>query len=86
MEWKGGSVVCDIAMRVNNICPDGPPPSAFVPENWCGPSFIGGRGGFVYYHFDGCTGKDYPTHDPCGANRDSALKNVEKPHGNIYVR
>ena len=86
VEWKSGSVVCSIVMRVSNKCPDGAPPSVFVPENWCGPSFNGGHGDFVYYYFDGCTERDYPTHDPCGEHKDNALKNVAKPHGNIFVR
>lgn len=86
VEWQGGSVVCNLVMRVNSICPDGPPPSVFIPENWCGPSFNGGHGGSEYYYFDGCTGKNSPTHDPCGEHKDNALKNVKEPHGNIYVR
>jgi len=40
----------------------------------------------IYYYFDGFTGDNWPTRDPCGTNNENNLKNVVNPHGNIYVR
>ena len=39
-----------------------------------------------YYYFDGNTGTNWPTHDPCGTNNLNQLTNVANPHGNIYIR
>lgn len=39
-----------------------------------------------YYYFDGNTGTNWPTHDPCGTNNLNQLTNVDNPHGNIYIR
>ena len=39
-----------------------------------------------YYYFDGAIGSDWPTHDPCGANKQNQLTGVVNPHGNIFVR
>ncbi|KAJ7331200.1 hypothetical protein OS493_019980 [Desmophyllum pertusum] len=86
VEWQDGNVICKIVKRVNNLCPDGPPPTDFKGAGHCGPRLKGGVGDKLYYYFDGCTGKHFPTHDPCGQNADNALKNVENPHGNIFVR
>ncbi|XP_078381152.1 uncharacterized protein LOC144663932 [Oculina patagonica] len=89
VEWQNGSVVCDIVKRVSSTCPDGPAPSTFTTHSsflHCGPYFSGGQGGYLYYYFDGCTAKNYPTHDPCGNDADNGLKNVTNPHGNIFVR
>ena len=88
VDWQDGSVACTITKRVNSMCSDGPPPSTFKAStvSWCGPLFKGGQGGGAYYYFDGCTGKHYPTHDPCGNNQDNGLKNVQNPYGNIFVR
>lgn len=88
VDWQDGSVACTITKRVNSMCSDGTPPSTFITGtvNWCGPMFRGGKDLSLYYYFDSCTGRHYPTHDPCGNNQDNGLKNVENPYGNIFVR
>ena len=77
---------CKIVKRITDgpdgACADGLPPSRF--GMWeCGPSFLVEN---AYYYYDGCTGKNFPTHDPCGKNSNGGLKNVENPHGNVFVR
>ena len=86
VNWQDGDMTCKIVKHVADMCLDGPPPSGFRRFAPCGPKFKGGVGGSHYYYFDGCTGKNFPTHDPCGENMDQGLKNVENPHGNIFVR
>ena len=39
-----------------------------------------------YYHFDGNTRGNYPTHDPCGKNGQNHKKGVSNPGGQIYLR
>lgn len=72
-------------MCVNSICFDGLLFLVFIFENWCGLSFNGGYGGFEYYYFDGCIGKNFFIYDFCGEYKDNVLKNVEEFYGNIYV-
>ena len=41
----------------------------------------------AYYHFDGNTKGNYPTHDPCGKSSSSNYKKgVSNPGGQIYLR
>ncbi len=40
----------------------------------------------LYYYFDGNTGGNWPTHDPCGKNRPNHKKGVSNPGGQIYLR
>ncbi|KAL9960595.1 hypothetical protein ACROYT_G034074 [Oculina patagonica] len=86
VEWQGGNMICKITKNVTDLCSDEPAPSEFQRDRSCGPVFKGGKDGKSYYFFDGCTGQTYPIHDPCGQHRNQGLKNVENPHGNIYVR
>ena len=88
VDWVDGSVVCNVTKRVHvDICPDGPPPSSFYTGFRCGPSLNGVVSEkMMYYYFEGCTGMNWPTHDPCGKRQDNELRNVETPHGNIFIR
>ena len=59
----------------------------FAPTRGYGAMFYStGYWNSTYYYFDGYTGNHWPTHDPCGKNLESNLKNVADPHGNIFVR
>ncbi len=87
VEWQNGNVTCKIVKRVTDMCADGPPPISYFTRNNCGANLkrtIGGASS--YYHFEGCTEIRHPAHDPCGLNQNNGLKNVENPHGNIFVR
>ncbi|KAL9960597.1 hypothetical protein ACROYT_G034076 [Oculina patagonica] len=87
VEWETGNVTCKTARRVvTDTCSDEPAPSKFRGAGYCGPLFNRGVPRTHYYYFDGCTGIQVPAHDPCGQNGDNGLKNVENPHGNIFVR
>ncbi|XP_078384834.1 uncharacterized protein LOC144667318 [Oculina patagonica] len=86
VEWQDGDVICKIVKRVTDTCSDGPPIS-YLTTNNCGPNFKRRNGANSgYYHFDGCTGNRIPTHDPCGQYSDNGLKDVDNPHGNIFIR
>ena len=41
---------------------------------------------FDFYDFDGNTGSGWPTHDPCGKDRQNHKKGVSNPGGQIYLR
>ena len=87
VHWQDGDVICKIAKRVTDTCSSGELPSRFKGSHNCGPGVRrGGPGPKLYYYFDGCTTDNTPTHDPCGENADNGLKNVDNPHGNIFVR
>ena len=83
VDWKRGSVSCQIVKRVTDKCRDQQAPSTFVPINY-GPMFKTENG--IYYYFDDHTGNYWPTHDPCGENKGNHVKNVSNPHGNIFIR
>ena len=86
VEWKTGDVTCKIAKHVADTCSNELPPSKLRGADYCGPALkIEGTDG-QYYYFDGCTARGMPAHDPCSKGEDNGLKNVENPHGNIFVR
>ena len=88
VEWRSGSIDCRIAKSITEQCPNDAPPHIFQTTFSCGPSFKGGKGNSFYFYFDGCKHNNghWPTHDPCGSNDDYGLKNVQNPHGNIFIR
>ena len=87
VDWQEGSVSCQIVKRVADKCTGTPAPTKFAPSQGNGPMFYStGYWNSTYYYFDGYTGKNWPTHDPCGRNSGKNLKNVVDPHGNIFIR
>ena len=74
---------CQIIKHVTDTCNDTPAPSTFSPSQGFGPTFSASG---LYYYFDGFTGENWPTHDPCGRNQPNQLKGVAEPHGNIFIR
>ena len=85
VEWLSGAVTCRKIKVVTNLCP------AVVPNNVrfgkCGTKLRAGSTPQTnYYCFNTCTDFRSPFHDPCGTSDDNHLKNVQNPHGNIYVR
>ena len=85
VEWRNGNVTCKIANQVADTCSIGLPPSYLRAGGYCGPGLIT-EGGGQYYYFLGCTGRGKPAHNPCSTGEDTHLRNVEDPHGNIFVR
>ena len=85
VEWQQGNINCKFVKRVTSKCSKVPPPSHFHISSLCGPALRRSPGAACYY-FDGCTWRGFPVHDPCGRSKDKGLKNVENPHGNIFVR
>ena len=78
---KEGSLVCQNIKNVAITC------SGVAPNkiNWHshGPSLYAS---WYYYYFDGDTGSNWPTHDPCGRNGQNHKKGVSNPGGQIYLR
>lgn len=85
VEWKTGNVTCKIAKQVADTCSNGLPPSHLRAGRFCGPALLWKGGGQCYY-FVGCTGRGKLAHNPCRMGEDNRLRNVENPHGNIFVR
>ena len=77
-----GSVSCHNIKNVATACSD-------VSPNKIVWRVVGPRLFFCFgfYHFDGDTGSNYPTHDPCGRGRSNKhKKGVHNPGGQIYLR
>ena len=85
VEWRTGNITCKIAKLVSDTCLNGLPPSYFRATGFCGPS-LKTNGGGGYYYFSCCTSRGPPKHNPCSTGEKNRLKNVENPHGNIFVR
>ena len=91
VDWQIGNINCKITKHLSDNCLQVSAPSYLrivrTPAELifdCGPVFLGSPS--VYYYFDGCTKKDWPTHDPCAQNNKQALQHVINPHGNIFLR
>ena len=80
VQRKAGSITCKLVKQVSKEC--GAVPKSVSTWGY-GPSLDGSS---HYYYFDGGTGGDWPTHDPCGNNQQYQLKGVANPHGNIFIR
>ena len=77
---KAGSITCKLVKQVSKQCAG--VPNSYSPHSY-GPYL---NSNSHYYYFDGYTGNNWPTHDPCGKNQANQLKGVTNPHGNIFVR
>ena len=78
---KEGSISCQNVKNVATAC------NGVVPNKmkWKprGPSLYASS---HYYYFDGDTRDNWPTHDPCGENRQNHKNGVSNPSGQIYLR
>ena len=87
VDWQKGDVNCTITKYVADPGESASAPSKFSPKIDHGPMFhSSGRWDSNFYYFNGYTGKNWPTHDPCGRNGPNQKKNVLDPHGNIFIR
>ena len=78
---KAGSLYCKLVKQVSKQCAGAVPKSIVMDSS--GPYLNSAN---LYYFFDGNTGGNWPTHDPCGKNQVNQVKGVVNPHGNIFVR
>ena len=89
VDWKTGSVSCQVIKRVTTKCQSTQgPTNIWISEsdNSYGPMYgTSGKSG-IYYYFDGSQSNDWPTHDPCALNQENNLRDVNSPHGNIFIR
>ena len=87
VDWQEGEVSCKVVKHVTNTCTSALAPSKISPSKGYGPKLYRDSEWYsLYYYFDGYTGKDWPSHDPCGTSKSNHLKNVVNPRGNIYIR
>ena len=78
---KQGSLSCINVKKVVTPCSGVAPNSIFWYSP--GPSL---NVSSHYYYFDGNTRGSWPTHDPCGTNRQNHKQGVINPGGQIYLR
>ena len=86
VDWQFGKVNCRVIKYVTATCNEKSGPFTFARIQGYGPRFYYSSWNSPYYYFDGYTGDDWPTHNPCGRGKPNHLKHVAYPHGNIYIR
>ncbi len=80
-----GSISCQVVRVVATVCPTVAPNAYFSGRD--GPVLgVGTTGASYYYYFDGSTGEQWPSHDPCGTSGTNQLPGVANPGGAVYVR
>ena len=84
VDWRPGKITCEIANKIAGThCADGSPPVKILFKD-CGPQLL--RGNKSYYYFESCTKYRWPIHDPCAKKQENQLRDVQDPHGSIFVR
>lgn len=84
VDWTPGKISCKIANKIAGThCADGSPPVKILFKD-CGPQLL--RRNKSYYYFVSCTKYRWPIHDPCAKNQENQLRDVQDPHGSIFVR
>ena len=86
VDWTPGKISCKIANKIAGThCTDWSPSVKILFKD-CGPQLL--RGNKNYYFFVSCTNVNdrWPIHDPCAKNQENQLRDVQDPHGNIFVR
>ena len=83
VDWKSGTINCQIIKQVTETCKYTPVPSRFAAAGNYRPRFKTTEN--MYYYFDCHKGDNWPTHDPCGRNQGNHGKHVVNPHGNIFI-
>ena len=94
VEYKKGSLHCRVRKIIATACQNVAPDEILLltkeaggnygPHLWNtkSPTWLK-----TYYYWESSTqSRNWPTHDPCGQNGLSHVKNVQNPHGNIYIR
>ena len=88
VDWQRGNISCLIVNHVTDKCNDKPAPCMFTPESATGPMlYTTHNNPGHYYYFDQSTVLFWPTHDPCGENKEpGGFEDLANPHGNIFIR
>ncbi|XP_067050529.1 uncharacterized protein [Acropora muricata] len=86
VDWKNGRLSCKVIKDLSNRCPGVVPDR--IKTRQCGVRFRvqGDTGNHNYYNLNICTSSASPHHDPCGQSKPNYLKNVQNPHGNVFIR
>jgi len=94
VEYKAGSLSCRVVNNIASVCHNVAPDEIRVltkesSMNY-GPHLYNSKSPTwlkTYYYWESSTqSPNWPTHDPCGQNGLSHVKNVPNPHGNIFIR
>ena len=81
VEKKQGSLSCQNIKNVATTCNGVTPNKIFWYSR--GPALYFSS---YYYFFDGGTDGNWPTHDPCGQDKENHKKGLSNPGGQIYLR
>lgn len=94
VEYRAGSLNCRVIKNIASVCLNVAPDEIRVltkesSANY-GPHLYNSKSPTwlkTYYYWESSTqSPNWPTHDPCGQNGLSHVKNVPNPHGNIFIR
>ena len=95
IKFRAGSLNCRLIKNIAHVC-HGRIPDKLIfhtagnPGSSLGPDLVRSQSTTwlkEYYYFEGSTQTgNWPTHDPCGENKQNHLRGVPNPHGNIYIR
>ncbi len=81
-EAQSGNISCSLVNDVvQNECTT--TPNYYKTNVGCGPALI--RANKLSYYWDGYTIINWPTHDPCGENKENHKKGVNNPGGQLYL-
>ena len=84
VDWKTGLITCKVVKHLSNLCPGVAPDHILAGK--CGVRFrTGNTWHYNYYNLNVCT-KVPPHHDPCGNSQPNYKRNVQNPHGNVFIR
>lgn len=94
VQYRAGSLDCrvvkNIAPTCHNVAPDEIRMLTKESSANFGPHLYNSKSSTflkTYYYWESSTqSPNWPTHDPCGQNGLSHVKNVVNPHGNIFIR
>lgn len=94
VEYRAGTLSCRVVKNIASVCHNTAPDEIRVltkesAQNF-GPHLYNSKSPTwlkTYYYWESSTqSPNWPTHDPCGRNGLSHVKNVANPHGNIFIR
>ena len=94
VEYRAGNLSCRVVKNIAPVCHNVAPDEIRVLTKEAagnyGPHLYNSKSPTwlkTYYYWESSTKSgNWPTHDPCGRNGLSHVKNVPNPHGNIYIR
>ena len=83
VQLTDGALSCTVVHQTVNFCTTVTPVRIATDTVAVG-LFAGASGFSTYYYWDGSTGVNWPTHDPCGSNQLNQV-NAANPYGAVFL-